>query len=99
MPFNQQRIHSEQFPEVSLDKGMSAEMIKYFAKQQAQHREWVECPSKHRTETVADKLFKLKTRVFKAGSAVDGVFGDQKQTAWTTFCDSIREGHFDATRT
>ncbi len=36
-----------------------------------------------------------KTRVFKAGSSVEGVFGNDKHTAWHSFTESFANGQYD----
>ena len=42
-------------------------------------------------------MFKRKTRVFKAGTNLEGTFGNQRHTAWHEFENSIASGHFDRT--
>lgn len=74
-------------------------MIAFFAQHKAKFTDYAECPSKYRTETIADQMFKRKIRVFKAGSKVDGTFGNETSTSWDTFTKTLSEGKFDPIRT
>lgn len=42
-------------------------------------------------------MYKRKTRVFKAGSDVEGVFGNDRHTAWKTFEHSFATGEYNST--
>ena len=44
-------------------------------------------------------MFKRKTRIFKAGSSVEGFFGSNGHMSWNKFENSIKNGEFDPIRT
>ena len=73
-------------------------MISFLRKQQFKFKDWVQCPSNYSKETVEDTMFNRKTRVFRAGSNVEGVFGDEGHTAWHTFEKTVGTQEFESTR-
>ena len=57
----------------------------FYKKQQLMFKDWVECPIKHSNLSANDLLKQRQTLVFRAGSAVDGIFGDNGHQAWHSF--------------
>jgi hypothetical protein len=66
-------------------QGMSAHFIDYLGGQQKEFTRWVECPSHFEKEPIELVALKHETKIFKAGSSVEGVFGDHAHTAWEEF--------------
>ena len=83
--WNYQRGQSEQFPKQGIDQGMSKHAIEYFTEQQRKFKIWVECPSKFEKPPEEPLALARQTRVFNAGSCVDGRFGDDPHTAWESY--------------
>lgn len=60
-------------------------MVEYLDNQQKKFTEWVECPSHFMKEPEEPVALQRETKRFKAGGAVEGVFGDQPHTAWEEY--------------
>ena len=64
---------------------MSAHFIDYLEKQQKDFTRWVEYPSHFEKEPIEPVALSRETKIFKAGSSVEGVFADHAHTAWEEF--------------
>ena len=64
---------------------MSKHAIEYFTEQQRKFKIWVECPSKFEKPSEEPLALKRQTKIFKAGSCVEGKFGDDPHTAWESY--------------
>lgn len=84
---------------MTFEQGQPKEVVHYYAKQQAEFKDWVQCPSNYpgQFESVSETMFRRRTRVFKAGSDVEGTFGNDKSQAWKSFVKSIAKGDFHKT--
>jgi hypothetical protein len=64
---------------------MSKHAIEFFQNQQKEFTKWVECPSKFEKKTEEPAVLAKQTKLFLAGSKVDGRFGDDPHTAWSEY--------------
>lgn len=60
-------------------------MIELLAQQKKDFTTWVECPSQFMKEPLEPVALQRETKIFHAGGAVAGVFGDQPHTSWEEY--------------
>ena len=70
---------------MTIKEGMSTDMQEFLEKRKKDFTRWVECPSHFEKEPLEPAALARETKFFKAGTAVEGIFGDMGHTAWEEY--------------
>ena len=83
------KAQPDKFRTLSVGEGMNKIEKAKYVEQQRKFTIWVESPSLFQKEPDVPPVLSQQSRIFKAGSCVEGTFGDQPHTAWESYVQTM----------